>query len=71
MKDIKIFHLHHSQIPTALLKQIVQDIDNMLIQYGPPVEHQTNEVTSRFVSLVSVSHPFRPMIHSCSYSFHP
>jgi len=35
----------------------VQDIDLMLVQYGPPIDHdETEEVTSRFLSPVSASH---------------
>lgn len=55
MKDIDIFHLHRSQIPTALFKSIVQDIDIMLLQYGPPIEHETEEASSRFLSSVSAT----------------
>ncbi|KAF8490024.1 hypothetical protein F5888DRAFT_1869455 [Russula emetica] len=40
MTDIKTFALHRSRIPTALFKSIVQDIDVMLVQYGPPIEHE-------------------------------
>jgi hypothetical protein len=67
MKDMEIFHLHRSRIPTALFKQIVQSIDVMLVQYGPPFEHRTKEATSRFVSPVSVSHFSN---HQCTHTFH-
>ncbi|KAF8493301.1 hypothetical protein F5888DRAFT_1618085 [Russula emetica] len=50
MTDIKTFALHRSRIPTALFKSIVQDIDVMLVQYGPPIEHETEEATSQFLS---------------------
>ena len=52
MGDIKSFALHRSRIPTVLFKTIVQDIDTMLMQYGPPIYHQTGEVRSRFLSPV-------------------
>ncbi len=50
MKDIKTFSLHRSRIPTKLFKSIVQDIDVMMVQYGPPNEHFTEEARSRFLS---------------------
>ena len=53
MKDIKNFDLHRSRIPTALFKSIVQDINPMMIQYGPPDVHETEETRSRFLSPVS------------------
>lgn len=56
MNDIKTFGLHRSRIPTALFKSIVQDIDVMMVQYGPPTEHDTGEARSRFLSPVSISH---------------
>jgi hypothetical protein len=56
MDDIEIFRLHRSRISTALFKQIVQDIEIMSIQYGPPFKHETEEATLRFISPVSVSH---------------
>jgi hypothetical protein len=56
MSDIKTFSLHRSRIPTELFKSIVQDIDAMMVQYGPPFEHQTEEAGFRFLSPVSASH---------------
>ena len=56
MDDIGTFDLYRSRIPTALFKSIVQDIDVMLVQYGPPIEHSTEEARSRFLSPVSASH---------------
>ena len=53
MTDIEIFHVRRSRMPTALFKSIVEDIDSMLVQYGPPIEHQTEEATSQFLSPVS------------------
>ena len=41
--DIEAFDLRRSRIPTALFKSIVEDIDLMLVQYGPPIEHCTEE----------------------------
>jgi len=58
MKDIATFELHRSRIPTTLFKSIVQDIDIMLVQYGPPIEHETEEARSRFLSPVSASQLF-------------
>jgi hypothetical protein len=58
MSDINTFELHRSRIPTALFKSIVQDIDIMLVQYGPPIEHETEEARSRFLSPVSANQLF-------------
>lgn len=55
LRDIITFELHRSRIPTTLFKSIVQDIDMMLVQYGPPMDHKTEEATSRFLSPVSAS----------------
>ena len=52
MHDIATFDLHRSRIPTSLFKSIVQDMDVLLLQYGPPVEHITEEATSRFLAPV-------------------
>ena len=56
MKDVETFHLHRSRIPTALFKSIVQNIDVMLMQYGPPIEHNTEMAGSQFLSPVSASY---------------
>jgi hypothetical protein len=56
MNDIETFGLHRSRIPTKLFKLIVEDIDVMLVQYGPPIEHETEVARSRFLSPVSASH---------------
>jgi hypothetical protein len=55
LRDITTFELHRSRIPTTLFKSIVEDIDMMLVQYGPPMDHETEEATSRFLSPVSAS----------------
>ena len=53
-EDVATFDLHRSRIPTSLLKSIVQDMDVLLAQYGPPSAHRTEETTSRFLSPVSM-----------------
>lgn len=50
MNDIATFDLYRSRIPTSLFKSIVQDMDILLPQYGPPIEHETEEATSRFLA---------------------
>jgi hypothetical protein len=55
MEDIETFDLHRSRMPTTVFKSIVQDIDLMLVQYGPPIDHETEEVRSWFLSPVSAS----------------
>lgn len=54
LKDIEIFEIHRSRIPTNLFKSIVMDIDVMLMQYGSPPEHLTEEARSRFFSPVRI-----------------
>lgn len=56
MRDIETFGLYRSRIPTALFRSILQDIDVMQMQYGPPIEHQTAEARAQFLSPVSTSH---------------
>ncbi|KAF8313497.1 uncharacterized protein EI90DRAFT_2949824 [Cantharellus anzutake] len=50
LKDIGTFEIHRSRIPTDLFKSIVMDLDILLMQYGPPHEHKTEEARSRFFS---------------------
>ncbi|KAF8227578.1 hypothetical protein L208DRAFT_1405158 [Tricholoma matsutake] len=47
MNDIATFDLHRSRIPTSLF-QVHMDV--LLPQYGPAVEHETEEATSRFLA---------------------
>src|SRR5258708_3887342 len=58
MTEIATFEVHRSRIPTTLFKTIVQDIDILLMQYGPPIEHTTAETSSLFLSPVSASQLF-------------
>jgi len=50
--DVETFDLHRARIPDALFKDILQDMDIMLMQYGPPNEHKTEEAKSRFLAPV-------------------
>ncbi|KAF8219873.1 hypothetical protein L208DRAFT_1337115 [Tricholoma matsutake] len=50
MHDISTFDLYRSRIPTSLFESIVDDMDILLPQYGPIVEHQTEEATSQFLA---------------------
>ena len=52
LRDIGTFELHRSRIPTQVFKSIVQDIDMMMVQYGPPPDHENEQATSRFLSPV-------------------
>ena len=52
LTDIRTFDIHRSRIPTDLFKSIVTDIDVMLMKYGPPPMHMTEEAGSRFFSPV-------------------
>jgi len=55
-EDAPTFDIFRSRIPTPLFKKIVEDIDDMVIQYGPPEQHMTEEATSRFFSPVKLIH---------------
>lgn len=50
MSDIATLNLCRSRVPTSLFRSIVQDIDVLLPQYGPLIEHETEGVTSRFLA---------------------
>jgi hypothetical protein len=50
LDDIGTFEIHRSRIPTHLFRSIVIDMDIMLMQYGAPPEHKTEEARSRFFS---------------------
>lgn len=50
LRDIATFDLYRSRIPTSLFRSIVQDMDVLLHQYGPPFEHATEEATSQFLA---------------------
>ena len=52
LQDISTFEIHRSRIPTDLFKSIVVDMDVMMVQYGPPHVHKTEEARSRFFSPV-------------------
>jgi len=52
LNDVGTFTLHRSRIPTNVFKSIVEDMDIMLMQYGPPPEQMTEETRSRFFSPV-------------------
>ena len=52
--DIETFEIHRSRIPTHLFRSIVTDMDIMLMEYGPPPEHQSEEARSRFFSPVQI-----------------
>ena len=55
-RDAPTFPLHRARLPTSLFKEIVQDVQLIMKQYGPPVDHQNEEARSRFLVPVSI-HP--------------
>jgi hypothetical protein len=69
MKDIATFDLYRSRIPTSLFRAIVQDMDVLLHQYGPPIEHETEEATSRFLAPVRGTLLLRRNSDHCSQIF--
>ncbi|KAK2467434.1 hypothetical protein APHAL10511_000669 [Amanita phalloides] len=69
--DIGTFELHRSRIPTNLFKSIIEDMDLVLMQYGPPLQHSTEEATSRFLSpifnrlVAEFGFTFRNLLKGC------
>ena len=53
LKDIGTFDLHRFRIPTQIFKSIVEDMDVLLIQYGPLPDQTNEETRSRFFAPVS------------------
>ena len=52
LDDIGTFTLHRSRIPTDLFRSIVEDMDVLLVQYGPLSAQNNEEARSRFLSPV-------------------
>lgn len=50
LDDIGTFNLHRSRIPTDLFRSILEDMDVLLVQYGPLPAHRNEEAASRFLS---------------------
>ncbi|KAH9068513.1 hypothetical protein EDB83DRAFT_2586991, partial [Lactarius deliciosus] len=48
--DAPSFDLHRSRIPTALFRNIVADMDILLMQYGTLQDHATEEARSHFLT---------------------
>jgi len=46
LNDIGMFNLQHSHIPTDLFQSIVEDMDVLLVQYGPLPATQNNKEAS-------------------------
>ena len=57
--DAPLFDLRRSRIPTALFRDIVMDMDVLLIQYGTLQNHTTEEARSRFLAPVSIPYNTR------------
>jgi hypothetical protein len=66
LQDIQTFEIHRSRIPTDLFQSIVTDMDAMIVQYGLPHVHKTNEARSRFFSPVRML----SLVTSGSTGFH-
>jgi uncharacterized protein YbgA (DUF1722 family) len=52
LKDLGTFNLYRSRIPTQLSRSIVEDIDVLMIQYGPLPDQKNEETRSRFLAPV-------------------
>ena len=46
--------MHRARIPNALFKDIIGDIEIVLKQYGPPMDHENKKAMSRLLAPVSV-----------------
>ena len=46
--------MHRARIPNALFKEIIEDIEVVMKQYGPTSDHQNEEARSRFLAPASV-----------------
>lgn len=56
LQDVSTFEVYRSRISTELFRAIIEDMDLMMIQYGPPNVHETEEARSRFFSPVRMYH---------------
>ena len=52
-RDMKTFDIHRARIPTSLFKEIVQDLEIVMKQYGEPLDHKNAAARSRFLAPVS------------------
>jgi len=52
LKDLGTFDLYRSRIPTQLFRSIVEDMDLLMIQYGPLPDQKNEETRSRFLAPV-------------------
>lgn len=57
--DMQTFDIHRARIPTSLCKQIVEDLDIVMNQYGEPRSQKNEEARSRFLAPVSRQRPLR------------
>jgi hypothetical protein len=49
-RDASTFAVDRARIPTPLFQKIVEDIQLMMKQYGPPIDHQNEKARSRFLA---------------------
>jgi hypothetical protein len=50
--DMQTFDIHRARIPTSLFKEIVQDLEVSMKQYGEPNEQVNVEARSRYLAPV-------------------
>lgn len=53
LRDAPTFKMHRARIPDAFFKAIIEDIEIVMKQYGPPIDHKS-EARSRFLAPASV-----------------
>jgi len=54
LRDAPTLEMHRARISNALFKDIIGDIEIVMKQYGPPMDHKNEEATSRFLAPVGV-----------------
>jgi hypothetical protein len=52
LRDAPTFEMHRARIPNGLFKEIIGDIEIVMKQYGPPMDHKNEEARSRFLAPV-------------------
>ena len=54
LQDAPTLPMHRARIPNALFKEIIEDIEVVMKQYGSTSDHQNEEARSRFLAPASV-----------------
>lgn len=60
LRDAPKFQFTRARLPTFVFKEIVQDMQLVMKQYGPPIEHNNVEARSRFLAPVGIFYMSTP-----------